>query len=342
LDVIDIVNGGYPNSIYDLKDKIIFKEGESSSKITPSVGVMAQDVIAIREYIKLNLGLRYSKLNNHISGDKYTWDPSIGVILSPVENINVFGSYTTTTSLRSANNPIKHPTEDRIVGTVGPSKTKQFETGIKTDWFNERLRFNVTLFDIVSDRLSYSIKDDGNNNVKINGENVYGIAGKLKRKGLEIEIIGRILPNLQIMSGWAYLDAGYKDSPAYVEGSAPMNAPKHTANAWINYKFEERFIKGLDIGAGVYYLGERPSNEWTKEGANSMGHVNSMKSGMKPFNMAEFASIDAQVGYSYKNANVRVFMKNILDAIGYSSYFRGGYINQLSPRSISAQVTYNF
>jgi iron complex outermembrane receptor protein len=31
------------------------------------------------------------------------------------------------------------------------------------------------------------------------------------------------------MSGWAYLDAQYEDSPAYVNGSAPMNSPKHTA-----------------------------------------------------------------------------------------------------------------
>jgi len=346
LDVIDIVNGGYVNSIYELDDNLIFQETEPNNTITPTIGIMAQDVITINEYLKANLGLRYSKLNAYTYVDKisekYTWNPSIGVIVSPVENVNIFGSYTTTTSLRSANNPVKHPTENKIVGRVGPSRTKQFETGIKSDWFNERLRFNITLFDIVSDRLSYSILDDSYKNVMIDGQRVYGLAGKLKRKGLEIELIGRISSNLQVMSGWAYLDAGYKDSPAYVEGSSPMNAPKHTANAWINYKFDENFVKGVDIGAGIYYLGERPVDEWTKKTANSAGHVNSVEAGLKPFNMKEFASVDAQIGYTYKNANLRIFFKNIFDAVGYNSYFRGGYIDQIPLRNISAQIIYNF
>jgi len=342
LDIIDILNGGYEHSIYNLQDKMIFVEGKTTKERTPSVGVMAQDVITLNEYIKANLGLRYSRLNGYNMEDKDSWDPSIGVILSPVENINVFGSYATTTSLRSANNPIKHPTESKIIGNVGPSTTKQFETGIKTDWFNERLRFNATLFDIITDNLSHTILDGNFDEVKIDGRVVYGLSGKLKRKGLELELIGRILPNLQIMSGWAYLDAGYKDSQAYVDGSAPMNAPKHTANAWLNYRFERSFLKGIDIGAGVYYIGERPSNEWSKKTYNSMGHVNGLKLGEKPFNMKEFASVDAQIGYTYKNTNIRVFVKNILDAIGYTSYFRGGYINQMPPRNISAQFMYSF
>jgi len=342
LDIIDIINGDYEHSIYNLKNKIVFEEGRTTNEKTPSVGFMAQDFITINDHIKANLGLRYSRLNGYAMEDKDSWDPSIGLIFSPVENINIFGSYTTITSLRSANNPIKHPIKDEIIGRVGPSTSKQFETGVKTDWLGERLVFNVTLFDIVSDRLSHPILNSSYENVKINGINVYGLSGKLKRRGLEIDLIGRILPNLQIMSGWAYLDAGYKDSQSYVDGSAPMNAPKHTANAWLNYKFERSFIKGVDIGAGVYYLGERPSNEWSKKTANSMGHVNSLKNEKKPFNMKEFASVDAQVGYTYKNTNVRVFVKNILDAIGYTSYFRGGYIDQMQPRNISAQIIYNF
>jgi iron complex outermembrane receptor protein len=67
------------------------------------------------------------------------------------------------------------------------------------------------------------------------------------------------------MSGWAYLDAQYEDSPAYVNGSAPMNSPKHTANAWLNYKFNQGILDGLDVGAGIYYVGKRPVDEWTQK-----------------------------------------------------------------------------
>jgi iron complex outermembrane receptor protein len=118
------------------------------------MGLMAQDVMSFGKYVKAHLGIRYSRLNGSTKNDVATWNPSFGLILSPLENVNVFGSYTTTTSLRSANNVLQ------TGGTVGPSKTAQWEAGIKSDWFNEKLRFNVTLFDIKTDNLAYQILND--------------------------------------------------------------------------------------------------------------------------------------------------------------------------------------
>jgi iron complex outermembrane receptor protein len=93
-------------------------------------------------------------------------------MISPIENMNVFGSYTSTTALRSSNNPLA------TGGTVGASTTKQWEAGIKSDWLNERLRFNVTFFNINTDNLSYEIIGNGGN-----GTGKYALAGELKRKG---------------------------------------------------------------------------------------------------------------------------------------------------------------
>ena len=53
------------------------------------------------------------------------------------------------------------------------------------------------------------------------------------------------------MTGWAYLDAQYQNSPAFVDGSAPINTPKNTANGWLNYRFNEGILNGLDLGAGA-------------------------------------------------------------------------------------------
>lgn len=39
---------------------------------------------------------------------------------------------------------------------------------------------------------------------------------------------------------------------------------------------------------------------------------------------------------------LRVFFNNIFDAAGYSSYFRGGSIDQIQPRNFSAQINYKF
>ncbi|SKB93667.1 iron complex outermembrane recepter protein [Soonwooa buanensis] len=335
LDVFDVVNGTIPNA---LPVNVVFKNlGKSNPILTPTYGIMAQNVMAIGKYVKTHLGLRYSR----ISGSTYrvadTWNPSFGLIISPLENVNVFGSYTTTTSLRSVNNILQEG------GNVGPSDTKQWEAGIKSDWFNEKLRFNVTLFDIKTNNLSYQILDKDYQPIKDGSGNIlYGLAGNLRRKGVEVELIGRILPNLQVMSGWAYLDAQYQDSPSYVNGSAPMNAPKHTANAWLNYKFKGGILDKLDIGAGIYYVGKRPVDEWTQK-TFTAAHVNSVRPGVKPFDMPEYITVDAQVGYALNNGiGVRVFFNNIFDSVGYSSYFRGGYIDQIQPRNFAVQLNYKF
>ncbi len=334
LDVIDVVNGSIPNTLPTAVTYV--SKGRSNTVYTPTYGLMAQDVMSFGKYVKAHLGLRYSNLNGASSRVKDAWNPSLGLIISPLENVNIFGSYTTTTSLRSTNNILQ------AGGYVGPSHTKQFEAGIKSDWFDERLRFNLTLFDIKTDNLSYQILDENYNPVKDQNNNVlYGLAGNLRRKGIEVELIGRILPNLQVMSGYSYLDAQYEDSPAYVNGSAPMNAAKHTANGWLNYKFVETFLRGLDVGAGIYYVGARPVDEHTQKTFTN-AHVNSVKPGDKPFDMPAYTTVNAQMGYQFNNVGVRVFFNNIFDSVGYSSYFRGGYIDQIQPRNFAVQLNYKF
>ncbi|WP_187478070.1 TonB-dependent siderophore receptor [Amniculibacterium sp. G2-70] len=334
LDVIDVVNGSIPNH---LPVHVVYaSQGWSNAVLTPTYGLMAQDVMQFGKYVKAHLGIRYSNLNGSTRRVTDSWNPSFGLIISPIENVNVFGSYTTTTSLRSVNNVLQ------TGGFVGPSHTKQWEAGIKSDWFGERLRFNVTLFDINTDNLSYSILDANYNPVKDSeGNTLYGLAGNLRRKGVEVELIGRILPNLQVMSGYSYLDAQYQDSPAYVNGSAPMNSAKHTANGWLNYKFDHDLLKGLDIGAGIYFVGARPVDEWTQKTFTN-SHVNSVKPGLKPFDMPSYTTVNAQVGYSFQNYSVRAYLNNIFDAVGYTSYFRGGYIDQIQPRNFAVQLNYKF
>lgn len=330
INVLEEINNILPTNI----DRYNFTLGKNQpvNAVNPTIGLMAQDVITFNKYLKAHLGIRYSRLNGSEKETDYAWNPSFGIMVSPIENMNIFGSYTSTTSLRSSNNPLAGG------GTVGASTTKQWEAGIKSDWLNEKLRFNVTFFRINTNNLSYEVL--GNNG---QGLGVYALAGELKRKGMEVELIGKILPNLQVMTGWAYVDAQYKDSPSFVNGSAPINTPKHSANAWLNYKFHTGALAGFDIGAGIYYVGQRPVDDYKLEVVLDNGHVNGTQPGEKPFFMPQYTTVDAQVGYSFKNGlGIRGFFNNIFDAVGYNSYFRGGYIDQIQPRNFAVQVNYKF
>jgi iron complex outermembrane receptor protein len=330
INVLNEINNILPSTIDG--ENFVMSGNNPVNTLAPTLGLMAQDVITFNKYLKAHLGIRYSRLNGSDRETNYAWNPSFGLMISPIENMNIFGSYTTTTGLRSANNILA------TGGTVGASTTRQWEGGIKSDWVNERLRFNVTLFDINTDNLSYELLTDGNST------GLYAFAGNLKRKGVEVELIGKLLPNLQIMTGWAYVDAQYQDSPSFVNGSAPINTPKHSANGWLNYKFNQGVLEGLDVGAGIYYVGVRPVDDYKQTYTNAVGgHVNGTQPGEKPFNMPEYTTVDAQAGYAFKNGlGLRVFFNNIFDAVGYNSYFRGGYIDQIQPRNFSAQINYKF
>lgn len=294
-------------------------------------GFMTQQHLSYKDFIKVIGSLRYSySIGNHDNAV----DPMIGLMVSPTKNVNLFASWTTSTSLRGATNILEQG------GTVGSSKTNQFETGVKTSWFNDRLRANITYFDMNNKNLSYTIYDAAGNNVKDeNGNNLYGLAGNLKRKGVELDISGRPLPNVQVLLGYAYLDAQYEHSPAYMDGSAPMNAPKHTANAWVQYKFQNTntFVDGVSLSVGAYYVGERPVNEYTKKTI-----IHNTTPGVKPFMMPEYTTLNAQIGYSIKKFDFRLFFNNITDEIGYNSYYRGGYINQIDPFNMAGQVVFKF
>ncbi|HBV15021.1 TonB-dependent siderophore receptor [Chryseobacterium carnipullorum] len=331
INVLNDINNVLPSNI-DPNTFSLIDKNPIVKAVAPTMGLMAQDVITFNKYIKAHLGIRYSQLIGSEKEKDYAWNPSLGIMISPIENMNVFGSYTSTTSLRSSNNALLGG------GTVGASTTKQWEAGIKSDWLNERLRFNVTFFDINTDNLSYELLKDGNST------GIYAMAGELRRKGMEVELIGKILPNLQIMTGWAYVDAQYQDSPSFVNGSAPINTPKHSANAWLNYKFNTGTLQGFDIGAGIYYVGNRPVDDFKQVYTNAEnGHVNGTQPGEKPFNMPDYTTVDAQIGYTFKNGlGLRGFFNNIFDAVGYNSYFRGGYIDQIQPRNFAVQINYKF
>lgn len=326
VDVIDVtkdVNNILPANINP--DELQFIDNVVNAK-APTIGLMAQEVLGIGKYVKAILGVRYSKFNGETDGKSEAIDPQFGLMFAPRENINIYGSYTTTTSLRGNANPLING------GTIGAAVTRQWEAGVKTDWFDEKLRFNINLYSMDMNNLSYSVLNDQGN-----ATGYYDFAGDLTRKGIEIDLIGRAFENLEVMAGYAYLDAKYHDSPAYVNGSRPMMAAEHTANAFLNYTIRDGALRGLNFGGGVYYVGERPVNEFTQKTI-----IHNTVPGVEPFMLNAYTTLNAQIGYTNGNYGIKFFANNLNDAIGYNAYYRGGYLNRNDPRNFSLQLNYKF
>ena len=328
--VVDTINvlSTIPNT---LPGEISLTANDPSKSNAYSYGVMAQDVITFTSFIKAVLGVRYSYQDSKtdtsaetVTGDAF--NPMFGAIISPWKNFHIFGSYTNTTDLRSAANLMEDGTP------LGKSVVSQYEAGIKSELFDSRLRANLTLFYVINDNLSYAIYDDAGQST-----NRYGKAGDLRRQGFEVEVTGRILPNLQAILGYAYLDVEYRNSESNKNGSAPMNAPKHTANGWLYYTLGEGVLKGLSFGVGAYYVGKRPVNDWTVKYTHS-----NTTPGIEPFDMTAYTTVNATIGYEWKRMGANLVFNNIFNELGYSSYARGGYINPIDPFNFSIRLKYRF
>lgn len=324
LDTIDVF-GELSNSLPALS----LEDGVIDSAESRAIGFVAQDVISFTDWFKTFLGIRLSKSETILAEENNrnsAINPLGGIILSPTKNINVFGSYTNSSYPRTAARLGENGEE------LGTERFDQLEAGIKSHWLGGRFRMNLTFFKINNKDMNLPVYDE--NWIETG---YYQKGGNDQRQGVEIEFTGSILENLELIAGYSYIDAQYKDHTSFVYGSAPLNTPKHTFNFYANYGFKN-VLEGLHIGAGVYYTGERPINDWSSGAITHEGIVPNQK----PFNVDAYTEVNAQVGYHVNaNWNLRFIANNIFDKVGYNAY-RTRYINQTTPRNFAVSVDYNF
>lgn len=324
LDTIDV----FQNIEHRLPEFAIDDSSESGGK-TNSLGFVVQDVITWNSWIKTFIGGRYSTtetITDIETTQSDAFNPLGGILLSPMEHINVFVSYTNSSYPRTASRLGANGQE------LGNERFDQLEAGIKTSWLNDRLRFNLTLYKINNKNINLPVYDDTWTQILY-----YTQGGNDQRQGVEVELTGRPIPNLELIGGYSYIDAQYKDHTSYVYGSAPLNTPKHTFNAYANYWFRH-YLKGFSMGAGVYYTGERPINDWSKGPVTHQGIVPNQK----PFDVAAYTLVNFQASYRIdEHWSVQFVANNVFDTIGYNAY-RTRYINQTNPRSFAGVVRYRF
>jgi iron complex outermembrane recepter protein len=121
--------------------------------------------------------------------------------------------------------------------TFAPEKIWSYELGAKTDWFERRLRFNLSAF-----KYDYS-------NLQVQALLQPGVttitnAATADVKGIEVELTAKPIPSLTLAADWSLLDARYSDFPrasvpapakSFLTGSPLYDAALGTYNAAGNY-----------------------------------------------------------------------------------------------------------
>jgi iron complex outermembrane receptor protein len=197
---------------------------------TDAIAGYGQATAEVRPGTKLTFGARYTSDKREVSGlsrlggpgafvvpgsngtqsktfDKFTYKVSLDQRLTP----DILGYVSYSTGFNSGSyNQVSIPGFNDIVNpAVQPETIKAWEVGLKSSFFDNRLRVNLSAFHYDYENLQLQVYNFGN----ISTINAAGA----KIKGLDFEISARPMPNLTVNLSGEFLDAKYTSYP-----SAPL------------------------------------------------------------------------------------------------------------------------
>lgn len=201
----------------------------------------AQDEIALGEMVDVILGLRYDRFTiegEDIAGafpfdrtdDKIS--PRAGLVVKPRDGLSLYASYSRSFLPRSGDQFVSlSPT----TANLAPEKFENIEAGVKWEPL-PGLAVTGAVFRL--DRTNTTTPDpqDPANSINV---------GETRTKGVEIGVVGEVLPGWQVSGGYAYQDGYIRD----LSERALAQVPHHQASLWNRYDFNP----AVGIGLGVVH-----------------------------------------------------------------------------------------
>ena len=322
-DLYDPIAG---NAYKDIS-KYIWKQNMLNPYEEYSHGVYMQEQIDI-SIVKLLIGLRQEwftetlnkETTKEISRQTSAFIPRVGLVVEASENINLYSTWVKGFQPQGAN---IQSDPDRYGGPFDYMKSELYEVGLKTEWFNKRLSATLAIFKITQENsLEQSPKA---------GKADWRVPVDEESNGFELDVAGQILPNFSVVANYAYTDARIvklKEEGAIKDLNVQRpSTPRHAANLWTKYIFENGSLKGLGAGIGVSYASERLGQVGRRATAASY---------------PDYTLLNAVLYYKVKDVQLQLNVNNVLNR----TYWISGYDNLRNfpgaPRNINASVTYRF
>jgi iron complex outermembrane recepter protein len=289
---------------------------DRSSETADAYGAYAQAEVWLYDRLKLLVGARYSQVDyvfEDNSGLRFeenpdSIDPRFGALFKLTPSTSLYGSYSTSFEQSFSFDP----------DNSKPLEAEQFEIGVKQEFFDGRAYATVALFDITQENLSTTDPDTG----------LPRQIGETSTRGVEVELSGEVLPGLNVIASYAYLDNEITKDNDGNEGNRLPNVPEHAASIWANYEVFARDRERLTIGGGVFYVGER---------------FTSARNGVV---MPEYATVDVAVGYEFEAfgtpVSIRAGVKNLFDEDYFTSGFGEGIAFPGDPRTAWVRIGARF
>ena len=263
-----------------------------------------QDTLHLTDRLALIGGVRYMdyeqiagrgrpfKANTNVAADKVL--PLGGAILKLNDQLSLYASYTQSLKPNWTIAPLSGGV---VLGSnIAPEQGTSWETGVKFD-LDKRLSGTIAVSDIDKSNVLVS---------QLNASNVleYTTAGKVRSRGAEVDVTGRLTQAWSMIGSYGYTDARVTDDPTY-RGKRLQNVALNTASLYLFYDFGAAVPGKLRLGGGARYVGDRAG-----DAANS-------------FVMPSYVVADLFATYETKHQNLPVIyqlnVKNLFDNVYYPS-----------------------
>ncbi|CAI1835806.1 Ferric hydroxamate uptake [Serratia liquefaciens] len=198
-----------------------------------------------------------------------------------------------------------------------PSRGKQYEAGIKFIPDNAPVSASIAAFQLTKD-----------NNLRRDALNPYYNVqeGKIRSRGIEIEGKAALTYNLNLIASYTYTHAEFRDNSGN-NGHTPAMVPKHMANLWTDYTFNQGWLNGLSLGGGARYVSSTPGDD----GNN--------------FKVPSYTVFDTAIKYQLddipglENAEIALNVNNLFDKHYVSSCFTNNTCSWGAERQILTTLT---
>ncbi len=278
------------------------------------------DVIDLLPQVSAMLSLRLDHFVNEgslsTSDDDFeqtTLSPKFGLVYQPIgEQLSLFANY-----MNSFNNVAPVTQGDGTVESFSPEQANQWETGVKTSLFNDRLTASVSYYDIT---VSDIVRQDPNRpNFQIQDGEQYS-------RGIEFNLTAAPVNGLNISAGYSHNESEYTvtSTPGLLNRRPEEAGPSDLINGWISYRLTNGSLRGVGIGVGGNYASENYV-------------INRSNTGR--FTVPAYTVLNASLFYDAKTYRIDLKVNNFTD----EEYYKGwSTVNPQQPQTVTAGFTYKF
>lgn len=238
--------------------------------------------------------------------------PYLGLIYDLSEQWAVYASYTDVfepQTERSADQKILEP----IVGT-------NYEVGLKGELLDGRLNTSLAVFRYNQKNRATQDLDSG---FECDGWYCSRASGQVRSQGIEAEISGELLTDLQVFAGYTYNTTKFLEDPDNKGSIYSQWTPKHMLRVWTDYRLPGN-LRRFSVGGGF----------------NTQSHTVSFA---RDFEVPGFTVWNARLGYELSSeVDLALNANNLFDKRYYQPGFAAGdgANNFGDPRNLMLTVKY--